>query len=117
MDYKITQLFSPLIFESKLKNNYDTVFEELKLNTLFVQHQTAECYVSTTFNILDNYPELKMDVMEVFNFYKNDILKYESTEFKITTSWLTKVRPGGMSHYHNHKNCMYSGVLYLQTRI
>lgn len=114
MDYTITSLFSPLIFESKLEKNYDDIFEELKSNTLFVQHASMECYVSTTFNILDDYQDLKSDIMRVFNFYKNDILKYEGTEFKITTSWLTKVRPGGMSHYHNHKNCMYSGVLYFE---
>jgi hypothetical protein len=33
-------------------------------------------------------------------------------KFKITTSWISKTIKDQISMYHNHKNCMYSGVYY-----
>lgn len=115
MDYTVTQIFAPVVFKSKIETNYDSVFEELKLKTQFIQNSNAQCYASADFHILDTYLDLKEEIKKCFNFFKNTILKYESTEFQITTSWMTKVRPGCMSHFHNHKNCMYSGVLYFDT--
>ena len=49
-----------------------------------------------------------------FNQYVKEVYKWNNN-FKITTSWISKVEPGKNSHWHNHNNCMYSGILYLQT--
>jgi uncharacterized protein (TIGR02466 family) len=38
-----------------------------------------------------------------------------NTKFKMTTSWLVISNKQEQSQYHNHNNCMFSGVLYLQT--
>lgn len=57
---------------------------------------------------------LKKLIMIEFNKFKKEYLKYENN-FKITTSWVTKTLPNQTSNYHNHKNCMFSGVLYIQT--
>lgn len=112
MDYEIISPFAPNIFKSKLKSNFDDVYNSIKSDTKFIPHKTSDCFVSDDFYILNQYDSLKSEVESCFNYFKNEILLYESTEFKLTTSWATKVRPGGSSHYHNHKNCMYSGVLY-----
>ena len=52
--------------------------------------------------------------MKEFYLYASDIMKY-TNEFEITTSWFTKSITGQSSSSHNHNNCMYSAVLYLQT--
>jgi uncharacterized protein (TIGR02466 family) len=38
-----------------------------------------------------------------------------SNKFEITTSWITRMMKGDSSGFHNHNNCMLSGILYLQT--
>ena len=64
--------------------------------------------------ILKNFPNLTNLIMKEFNYFKNEILKYTYNDFKITTSWLSKSVKGQSSHFHNHHNCMYSGVYYPQ---
>ena len=70
------------------------------------------CFVSDNLNILEDFPEERDIIIKYFNLYKNDALKLEDQEFKMTSSWATKTKPGGYSQFHNHQNCMYSGVFY-----
>lgn len=63
--------------------------------------------------ILDKYPDIKEMIMDHFNKYKNEYLRYVDTEFKLTTSWGTRVTEGAQSTFHEHKNCMFSGVFYV----
>ena len=69
--------------------------------------------------ILNNksFKFLKKIIEKEFNTYKNNVLHYHNTDFKITTSWIARSQPGQASNYHNHSNCMYSGILYLATPI
>ena len=74
---------------------------------------------STSLNVLE-LPELKnlSDIIKKeFINYKNDILKYEYNDFIFTTSWATKCKPKQESTYHNHTNCMYSGIFYTNVDI
>lgn len=57
---------------------------------------------------------LKQLIVQDFNNYTKEVFKWDN-HFKMTTSWIAKVEPGKNSHWHNHNNCMYSGILYLQT--
>ena len=70
-------------------------------------------------HILNNksFKFLKKIIEKEFNTYKNNVLQYHNTDFKITTSWIARSQPGQSSNYHNHSNCMYSGILYLATPI
>ena len=56
---------------------------------------------------------LKDALMKEFNSFASDVMHY-SNKFKITTSWFTKVTTGQIPSGHNHNNCMFSGVLYVQ---
>ena len=56
---------------------------------------------------------LKNKIIDAFSDYKNNVMRYENTDFKITTSWLTKTEYGQKSNYHNHGNCMFSAVFYI----
>ena len=72
--------------------------------------------VSTNLHVLDDnkFKFLKDKLMKEFYLYASDVMKY-TNEFEITTSWFTKATKGQSSNFHNHSNCMMSGVLYLQT--
>ena len=60
------------------------------------------------------FKSLKDELMKEFHLFASDVMKY-SNKFEITTSWFTKSIKGQSSNYHNHNNCMFSVVLYLQT--
>ena len=70
------------------------------------------CFRTESLNVLDDFPKEKDTIIKYFNFYKNNFLRYESQEFEMTTSWGTKTSPNGFSQFHNHLNCVYSGVFY-----
>lgn len=70
------------------------------------------CFITERLNILEDFPREKNIIIQYFNFYKNDFLKYNSQEFQMTTSWATKTSPKGFSRFHNHMNCVYSGIFY-----
>ena len=67
---------------------------------------------SESLAILDHFPEESKILLKHFNKFKNEILRLETTDFAITTSWATKTLPLSNSEFHNHKNCLYSAVFY-----
>lgn len=73
---------------------------------------SESCFITKNLNILKNFPKEKNIILSYFNVYKNQLLKLDNQKFKITTSWGTKTEPGGFSQFHNHMNCVYSGVFY-----
>lgn len=52
--------------------------------------------------------------LEIDKHLKGDY-RYTSNDFEITTSWIVQTQPGESCHYHNHNNCMFSGVYYFDT--
>jgi uncharacterized protein (TIGR02466 family) len=56
---------------------------------------------------------LKDAMMREFNSYNSNVM-HLSNKFEITTSWFTKMEKGQASNNHNHNNCMFSAVFYLQ---
>ena len=47
-------------------------------------------------------------------YYTNQVLRIKQS-FRITNSWLTIKKQDQWHHLHNHQNCIFSGVYYLQT--
>jgi len=70
------------------------------------------CYSTNSIQILDDFPAEKEKLQSYFDLIKDSVLRYKDTQFKITTSWGTKCEPMGGSQYHQHRNCMYTAVLY-----
>lgn len=97
--------------EINFLDNIDSIsFKPIK------EHSSSDLkstYISSNLKILNSYTDTKKIVDKYFNQFKNDVMKYNDVEFKMTTSWVTKTVKNSMSHYHNHKNSMFSGVLYL----
>ena len=56
-------------------------------------------------------PNVEQEILKLFHTYAQDSLDYNG-QFRVSTSWYTKVTNGGSSQYHHHKNSFYSGVLY-----
>jgi uncharacterized protein (TIGR02466 family) len=70
-------------------------------------------YVTKTYQLFSEFETEKQIIKSYFDRFKNNVLRLENTNFEMTTSWATKCKKGSHSHYHNHKNSFYSGVLYL----
>ena len=88
---------------------------ELKTNKLFAEGLSQKSYESSTgedpFHILKRYEYSEKILLKYFHkfakaFYNKDI------EFKITTSWATRLRKGESIHHHNHRNCIWSSLFY-----
>jgi len=76
---------------------------------------SAEDESSTTVDVevLNSYPKLSKVILDNFTEYALNYFTYEQ-EFKITTSWITKISSNKSTNFHNHKNCFYSGVYYFE---
>lgn len=107
----IFPLFPSTVFVSTVEG--DLFFDQLK-NENYHKSDVDNLHVTRDKKILNRYPDLKLILLERFNNIAIDILKYESTKFDITTSWLSKVVKNSESQYHSHQNCFYAGVLYFQ---
>ena len=62
-----------------------------------------------------NLKYLRSKILNFVNNFMHNTMKYKQNDFKITTSWVAKTEPGNNSHWHNHNNCFYSGVYYVDT--
>lgn len=69
---------------------------------------------NTDLHILDKHPEVKEQFENEMRIFLHEKMGY-SCDFKITTSWFTKIEPNGTIYtIHNHKNSWFSGCFYLQ---
>ena len=118
-DAKVFPIFSKPIYLNSIDYEISKIYPELeKIKWKYIEVDSNEqfSYSSLDKKILDKkpYEEIRKHVEEHFNNYVSNILEWDQ-EFKITTSWLTKTLYDQRANYHNHNNCMYSGVLYLKT--
>jgi len=113
----ITPLFSKPIYYNKLNIDTKKIVKLIQGKTRKSQNNRDEENNNDEFLYILENPELKFIKNTILNELKqfaNNELKYVN-DFKITTSWATIIRPSEKSQFHNHNNCMLSGVLYVQT--
>jgi hypothetical protein len=123
MILNVAPLFAYPLIITQLEENLDSYFKTLKNVEYDIITENGETeihgnnwYISKNFYILD-IPELlnlKTRILSIFDNIKNQVLSYEDTNFKISTSWMTKVKNNSSSHFHNHQNSFFSGVLYFE---
>lgn len=85
--------------------------DQLKSNTVF--HSSNNNYLEDEirdYHCLDRFPRIKKIILNEFLKFIQE-LGYDDN-FKISTSWFTIVESGEEGHFHNHKNCFYSGIYY-----
>ncbi len=86
-----------------------------KIKTFKFKEIDTGSHGTNSFKVLEYFPFIKKLVMEKFYEFKDSVLLMNSTDFKISTSWGTKIEPRGMGELHNHRNTYYSGILYWET--
>ena len=75
--------------------------------------EDADNWQSASLDVLGTMPELKQILVDEVHMYKDRLLGCFSTDFAVTTSWLTKTGHGGSCQWHRHSNSWISGCLYL----
>ena len=118
-DGKVYPLFSKPVYVNNIDYDVSKIYSQLKkIKRVSIDSDSSEKFSSSSVdrNILNKkpYKEIRKHIEEHFYNYTNNVLHLKQ-EFKITTSWLTRTLYNEKSRYHNHNNCMYSGVLYLKT--
>ena len=105
MDLNVVPLFSSPLVVKKLDKPLSIGKDIEKYSDLRDNKKEHGC--------LDEYPEDKKTILEVFDEFSKKTLGIENQKFKISTSWVTKTTsanpPGG---FHCHKNSYYSGVFF-----
>ena len=95
--------FSSHIFQLKINKNTD----ELKNEESYVTYKRD----NMDFNVLKKHPEISKDFLDIFNDISKNYFNY-TNNYRITTSWITKINPDEHADWHNHKNSFYSGIYY-----
>ena len=93
------------------------ICDELKKYKGMIQNQTEQNKLDPSnieFTILDKNLEIKKALTNIFAAWINNILGYHY-DWLITTSWITENQEGKAMTMHNHRNCLFSGVLYFDT--
>lgn len=113
-DVYIARLFSTPVVIYTIDEKID-ILEDIKKEKFndINSNGNQPSKISEDLNILDKYTDTKDVVQKYFNIFKNSVMKYNNTSFKLSRSWATKTCKGEASHFHDHKNSMFSGVLYL----
>ena len=125
MNYELYSLFPKLVYKNILDDITDEELLEIKKYLNNIKYRKTDKYKnaleytsSSKNNFIFKNKELiflKERIMKEFVFFKNSILKYENNDFIFTTSWIAKSEKNETSEYHNHSNCMYSGIFYVNT--
>jgi uncharacterized protein (TIGR02466 family) len=113
-DFEILPVFPSVISAVKISEDLTEFWNTVQTVDFFRSNadDTHLVYSSKNMNILNDHKEIKRLLINYFYEFKNKILRLESTDFDITTSWITKTETGGFCQYHCHRNSYYSGVLY-----
>jgi len=120
MNEYVHQLFSKVVFETKLdytKEDLDKLIKEFKkFDIKDTGKQSSITKATNSKYVLNNvkFKSLKKELLKQFYRFKDNVLKYENTDFDITTSWLALSNSEDEGVSHNHRNSFYSGVYYLK---
>tara|TARA_B100000287_G_scaffold415518_1_gene449197 strand:+ start:715 stop:1350 length:636 start_codon:yes stop_codon:yes gene_type:complete len=106
-----SNVFYTYIEEDTSEINYNN-FEYMPIQGDLVPDSNF-AYASRNRRVLEEYPSTKKILLDKFIDIAKNVLNY-NCDFQIATSWITKVKPGGFSHRHLHRNSFYSGVYYFE---
>jgi uncharacterized protein (TIGR02466 family) len=113
-EFKVLPVFPSVVSATKISEDITDLWklsESIEYN-LSDADDTQLVYASKNLDLLETLPNIKKLILDYFYSFKNNILKMDTTNFEITTSWMTKTEPNGFCQYHRHRNSYYSGALY-----
>ena len=113
----IIPIFSTILYPAKFKvsNQQTNELMYIAKHTDWSIQDEVDNVRSKSLHVIKENKELHwlgQSIFESFNTFKNEVLRFEETEFVMTTSWMTYTPPGLGSTFHNHNNSMWSGVFY-----
>lgn len=115
---QIFTVFSKPIYLNTINYNLEKIIPNVnKLQFNKANNRPDNTQASSNKNVLElnEFKDLKEHIMKYVYDYTHNILKYTYNDFYITRSWFTKSVKGEYANLHNHNNCLFSGVLYIQT--
>tara|TARA_R110002012_G_scaffold19955_1_gene71135 strand:- start:133 stop:720 length:588 start_codon:yes stop_codon:yes gene_type:complete len=88
--------------------------EDLTLKFKKEKFKLAEgsALISQDLNVLKKYKNLNKEIKKAVDATLKDILMLKNINYRIFSSWLTKVGPKTSSYSHNHANSWLSGIYY-----
>ena len=107
-----TMNIMPLFASNLVINQVDDKFNNININNInfepsSTKDQTSE--ISDSLYVINDYPELGIEIIKIFQQYTVDVLKLKN-QFTISTSWFTKMRPKDTCRFHRHYNSFYNSV-------
>jgi hypothetical protein len=113
-EFEVLPVFPSVVSATKIVEDISALWnlsDSIEYN-LSDADDTQSVYASKNLHLLETLPNIKKIILDYFYSFKNTVLKLDTTNFEITTSWMTKTEPNGFCQYHRHRNSYYSGVLY-----
>ena len=104
-------IFPSTLYCMNLHNDISEFFNSIIDNVDFNTIGDNPHWVSK-YNLLDEYPEIKKQFTDVSLQVLSKVAGVE--KIKMTTSWLTSIKPNTTPIMHRHSNCWFSGVYYFQ---
>jgi uncharacterized protein (TIGR02466 family) len=68
--------------------------------------------ISQDLNVLKKYKNLNKEIKKAVDATLKDILMLKNINYRIFSSWLTRVKPKGCGEPHRHSNSWLSGIYY-----
>ena len=111
--FQVIPAFPSIIAASKIDSDVNEIWDNIP-NIKFSETtgDDATGSVSIKMRLLNEYPKVKNLILKEFYEFKDSVLNLSTTDFNITTSWMTLTPPNGFCQMHNHRNSVYSGVIY-----
>ena len=95
------------IYKLDIKMDLTLKFKEEKFNLA-----EGSALISQDLDVLKKYKNLNKEINKAVDATLKDILMLKNINYRIFSSWLTKVEPKTSSYSHNHNNSWLSGVYY-----
>jgi uncharacterized protein (TIGR02466 family) len=113
---EIYSLFSTPIYYCDDTNYRLSQSERSHVNSLALSLNTNDTSLSLSNDVyvLKNLAMKNIEKLcqKHLDYYTKEVLRIKQ-DFYITNSWITVKNKGGHHNRHNHQNCIFSGVLYL----
>ena len=105
----IIPLFASYLIINEVDSKFNTI--DLKNINFKTSGKEQSSEISDSLYVINDYPELGIEIIKIFQQYTVDVLKLNN-QFTISTSWFTKMKPGDICKFHQHHNSYYSGLYY-----
>ncbi len=114
---EFTNLFPKILGVSKIdmtNDEYDMVMKTIRSTDLDTYLNDVEDSKRHTYSFLDktNIKFLKEKIMKSFKEYAIHTYGSVKQEYVMTNSWLKVFYKNEKGHFHQHRNCMISGLYY-----